>query len=581
MTGMERSPRIVRLVVIGACCASAALVAGDFQFAAADASSRKGVPEAPQPEFRTPPKLVANPSRRVPLSAVLSFETAEPVVATVEVIDGERRNTLRFAGKAAKKHVLPILGLRPDRQYRFELSLRDSGGRVARVAQTWSLTTSKLPSHFPPLRTVVSRPGQMEPGVTIFNVFQWVDDVANEGLGYIVAVDAAGNVVWFYQADHPISDVKKLRNGNLLYMRQHRVHPWTAAVEIDMLGNVVRGWYAGKRIPRGQGPKGGIRLNVDTLHHDVVETPEGTFLAITTDVRRLRAFPTSETVKGSRLAPANVVGDVIVEYQPNGKIINRWILFNLLDTRRIGYGSLSRFWDSRLYQAYARSGGTRDWSHANSLQYLPDSKSMIVSARHQDAIFKIDGKTKKVSWILANPVGWRPYWRKLLLKPVGKVEWPYHQHAPKLTPAGTLLVYDNGNYRATPFEPKRPPTRNYTRVVEYQVEEQAGTVRQIWEYRGDKSRPHYCPLFGDADLLKKTGNVLITDGGLLSDSAGRRTDKIPGDRQRARIVELNRKLGDAKVFELLIGEDGTGKYGWSVYRSERIPSLYAKSIAVP
>lgn len=530
--------------------------------------------QAFQPTFRARPKLTPNPSRRVPLAAVLEFETAQAVAAHVEVIDGDARRTLRFGDKPQTKHRLPILGLKPGREYRFELVLRNGAGQTANDAGRFEYATPALPIDFPPLKTVTSQPARMEPGITMFNVFQWINDVANEGLGYIVAVDTAGDVVWFYRADHPISDVKRLRNGNILYMRQHRVHPWTAAVEIDMLGNVVRGWYAGKRIARGQGPKGGIRLNIDTMHHDVVEAPDGMFRAITTDVRRLRSYPTSEDVKGAPLAPANVVGDMIVEYRPDGKIVNRWSLFNMLDTQRIGYGSLSRFWDSRLYQAYAASGGTRDWSHANGLQVLPGSKSMIVSSRHQDAVFKIDGRTNKVAWILANPVGWRPAWRKLLLKPVGKVIWPYHQHSPKMTSAGTLLVYDNGNYRATPFARKVPPTQNQTRVVEYAIDEEAMTVRQLWEYHGDKGKPYYCPLFGDADLLETTGNVLITDGGMLADAANRRTDKIPGDRQWARIVELDRKRADAKVFELHIGDDRGGKYGWSVYRGERLPGLY-------
>ncbi|MFQ5734920.1 MAG: aryl-sulfate sulfotransferase, partial [Planctomycetaceae bacterium] len=174
--------------------------------------------------------------------------------------------------------------------------------------------------------------------------------------------------------------------------------------------------------------------------------------------------------------------------------------------------------------------------------------------------------------ILANPAGWSPRFRKLLHKPKGKLLWPFHQHSPKLTSAGTLLVYDNGNYRAPAFKRKRPPSRNRTRVVEYAIDEKNRTVKQLWEYHGDK--PYLCPLFGDVDRLPKTGNILITDGGLITDRRNRRTDRIPADRQRARIVELDRKDSDAKVFELRIGRDKAGRFGWSVYRSERLPSLY-------
>ncbi|MCH8829380.1 MAG: aryl-sulfate sulfotransferase [Planctomycetes bacterium] len=467
-----------------------------------------------------------------------------------------------------------MLGLKPSRTYRFRLILIDAAGKTVRADQPLEHTTGPLPADFPPIRTLISKPGQMEPGVTVFNVVQWVNGAGNEKLGYIIAVDAKGEVVWYFRADHPISVVKRLRNGHLLYMRQHRVHPWSAIVEIDMLGNVIKSWYAAARIRRGKGPRNAVPLAVDTFHHDLLETPAGTFRTITTEVRRLRKYPVSETGPSLQMSPANVVGDVIVEFDRSGKILKKWKLLNLLDPQRIGYGSLSHFWDGRCYRGFAKSGGTRDWSHANSLFHDPKTKSMIVSVRHQDAVVKIDEKTNRIVWILANPHNWRGRWRRLLLKPIGPLKWPYHQHAPKITSAGTLLMYDNGNYQASPFQRKLAARENSTRVVEFAIDEKNLTVRQVWEYRGEPGERYYCPLFGEADLLEKTGNILISDGGMIFDAQNQSTDQVPGDRQWARIIELSRDGPTRKVFEIRIGDENDRRVGWSLYRGKRYPGSF-------
>ena len=524
-----------------------------------------------QPKLLKQPVLRANPNRAVPLAAIVEFIADRKVTVSAEIRDGKATRRITFAGPALQKHRLVLLGFKPARTHSIQLTLHDGKGNAVKAGKALSFTTGRLPADFPPITCPISKPDKMEPGVTMFNCFQWINDVANEGLGYIIAVDSAGEVVWYCRTDHPISDVKKLKNGDLVYLRQHRVRPWTEAVRIDMLGNVVRDWYAAARVEPGTGPANAIPLAVDTLHHDVIETGGGNLRAITTEVRRLARYPTSDSLRSAPLRPANVVGDVIVEFQPNGKIVKRWHLHDLLDTSRVGHGSCSRFWDTRCYKAYRANGGTRDWSHANGLSIDPKTGAMIVSVRHQDAIFKIDPKTDKVAWILANPSGWSAPFRKLLLKPQGTVLWPYHQHSPKITSQGTLLVYDNGNYRAPGFRRPRPASRNRTRVVEYAIDEKNRTVKQIWEYHGDK--PYLCPLFGDVDRLKKTGNIMITDGGMITDRRNRRTYQIPGDRQWARIVELDRKSSNAKVFELHIGSDKGGRFGWSVYRSERLPSL--------
>ena len=54
-------------------------------------------------------------------------------------------------------------------------------------------------------------------------------------------------------------------------------------------------------------------------------------------------------------------------------------------------------------------------------------------------------------------------------------------------PRGTLLLLDNGNRRASPFDGTAPipDAGNFTRAVEYEIDETAMQVRQVWDYGTD------------------------------------------------------------------------------------------------
>lgn len=67
------------------------------------------------------------------------------------------------------------------------------------------------------------------------------------------------------------------------------------------------------------------------------------------------------------------------------------------------------------------------------------------------------------------------------------------------------------------------------------------------------------------------GNVLVTDGGKISDAEWNPTER-PGVYRWARIVELTHTTPPEKVFELTV--KGEPPMGWHVYRADRIPSLY-------
>ena len=58
----------------------------------------------------------------------------------------------------------------------------------------------------------------------------------------LLALDARGDVIWYYNSDFRTAGIARLSNGNIL---MHRTD--FSTVEIDLLGNVVRQFYAEER----------------------------------------------------------------------------------------------------------------------------------------------------------------------------------------------------------------------------------------------------------------------------------------------------------------------------------------------
>ena len=515
---------------------------------------------------RTPPDIVGSvtnetPNESTPLVRVVSFTTSEPALVTADVSDGTRHRTVRTPEDLQTSHVIPIVGMYPGRSHTVTLALRDEAGNERGDAATVTFDSPALPDQFPPIQLVASDPSRMEPSLTLFSVFRWLPNrPSNDGL--LVAVDERGDVVWYYQTDRRIDDVRQTSRGTLLCQSGR------GPFELDALGNVIASWQATGL--EDQVSDGAVPVETDTMHHELFELPSGELVTLGTEVRSFEDYPTSETDPGAPRAAANVVGDLVLQFRPDGSISKNWKLLDILDPYRIGYRSLWGFYDHTDYRHVV--GGTKDWGHANAVIHDPSDDSLIVSVRHQDVLVKIDRETGRIIWMLGDPAGWSEPWRQYLLTPDGQpFEWSYHTHSPMLTPEGTLLLYDNGNYKALPFAKPVEAADNYSRVVEYVIDEVAKTVRQVWTYGGPGSDMSYTVFLGDANWLPQTGNVLVTEGGHVVDEQGVPLSDPNEGRKWSRIVEVTHTSAPEKVFELLVGGEETP--GWTVYRSARLDRL--------
>ena len=260
------------------------------------------------------------------------------------------------------------------------------------------------------------------------------------------------------------------------------------------------------------------------------------------------------------------VRDVIVEVNPEGRVIDEWKLMDILDPTRsdilkaLDQGAVCLNIDAKLAgqtldadaienlkkaEKFGDIVGTeagRNWAHVNSVDYDPSDDSIIISSRHQSAIIKI-GRDKKVKWILGAPRGWKGDLKGKLLTPVdanGKpldcgdaacrntdFDWTWTQHTAfrvdEMSKKGKIVVsaFDNGDARSIEQPPL--PEMKYSRAVFYEIDEKKMTVKQIWEYGKDRGHEWFSPVTSIVKYDGKTDSVLT-----YSASAGATFDVTTG-----------------------------------------------------
>jgi arylsulfate sulfotransferase len=475
-----------------------------------------------------------------PLAGVLQLTTDVPSRLSVSVNDGTTTWERRFYDYATN-HAVPLLGFKPGRSNAVTVTVHDRRRNQVTAAQPLNFATASLPADFPAITLLHSEPAKMEPGYTLFRI-----GVHNELYWYVTIVDSAGEVVW-YGASPSTADVRQLANGNLFM-------PWTNRfVELNLLGQEVNSWIVPTNLP----------INV----HDGVPTSHGTILYLSDGVEVVTNYPTSMTNSNGPRSTVNIRYQNVVEISAtNAALLHTWTPINFLDPRRITY----------MIDFYA---GAWDTEHSNAVSEDPRDDTLIMSMRMQSSVLKFSRATGQLKWILGPPENWGPAWQPYLLTPVGSpFGWQYAQHAPIITAQGTLMLFDNGNFRAIPFNPPVPDSNNYTRAVEFSIDEQTMQISQVWDCgRTNVTDRLYVDHEGYAEPEPKTGNVLI-DYSAVNYSNGVPPSPYGPTAWMVRIQEVTHEVVPQIVFDLAISMYGNTAVPYkdcTVYRAQRISDLYA------
>lgn len=459
----------------------------------------------------------------------------------------------------AAAHERVAKGFHPDTTYDVTAVLTDADGGVTTVAGG-TFTTPALPEAFPGIERHVVDAARQEPGYTLVLLRPGLTSgaVAND---YLVALDADAEVAWYLEPADPELLLHAIPEGTLLGVAADPESDGGPIHRLDWDGTKLASWT-------GDGPKDyGIPCAVSGFHHEAFFDPAaGTIVSLSKTEMDVPGIPKSYT--DPDLRPAKIGVELVFEFDPASDdcaTVSAVNLGELLDTSRIGYDSLER----------SNFDGSLDWGHGNAVWVDPTDGGMVVSLRNQDALKVLDGE---LVWILGTHVNWRAPWSEKLLTPVGDLEWQYRQHAPQLHPTepGRMLVMDNGGERSSPFEgiPLSDPSTWYSRVVEFQIDEDAQTVSQTWVLDRLGGEDFFSAFVGDADYLPATGNILATFGYLAR--VGDRTNLERGFSERSvRIVGVDYDDPTDVVLDVefvdYAAEEGAG---WTAYRGQRVPNLY-------
>lgn len=499
--------------------------------------------------FDAGPAIVRNPNERAPLVQILTATTTVPTRLEVLITGGAGPRTLTFE-TPTKSHDVALLGMRAGGAYTVEVTAIDEGGERI-TADPIAVQQVGLPPQFPEFDVTIADTSRMEPGYTLF-----IEHGTNlpDANVYLIILDPQGEVVWYNDTrlGSP-AEAHMTPEGNLRILSSGRYDRTGTIVEIDMRGELVKRYRGSSTATDGD-----IVLPVDYVHHDVHPAPNGGLFYISVEAHPQTPFPTSDTNPSAPMAPVTVMADVVVEMGPDGTLLASWSMWDLLDRTRIGYDSLqSKHWVADF------GTDAKDWLHANAVFYDAADDALLLSLRHQDAVVKFSRATGELIWILGPNANWAPEFAPYLLeRPADDFMWPYHQHAVEVTPSGTILVFDNGNNRASAFEQKLPHAVNLSRPVEYRVDETAMTVEQVWRVGDVTNRRPYAYMVGDADHQPQTGNVLTLWGAIGPDGA----DVVTWE-----LVEHTHTDPPEEVFKVVSSADRS----WiPVYRAERIPDLY-------
>ena len=407
----------------------------------------------------------------------------------------------------------------------------------------------------------------------------------------VAMIDATGAVRWYlmpdlemYDPDQPyksgiLMGFEQTADGGLVFGYGQRY------AKYDMIGREI----FNRRLP----------INYADYSHGLDAAQNGhIFLRVSSsDLRRL---------DGKRV---HTVRDVIAEVDADGKVVDEFRLFEILDPYRdnvikaldqgavclnidasqsgktLSAEELAAMDKDDKFGDIAGVGPGRNWAHVNSVDYDPTDDSIIISSRHQSAIVKI-GRDKMVKWILASPEGWKGELAKKVLTPVDKngnkikcegsvceggFDWTWTQHTAWRVDAKStkdviyVSAFDNGDARG--MEQPALPSEKYTRGVMYKINQNKMTVEQVYEVGKKEGNPFYSPVTGLAKYMadKDSFVVYYSTSGLSGPSGGMKGPIKP----HPYLAEY--KFGETDPSVLIRFQDTMGYQAWAFDLKKAFP----------
>jgi hypothetical protein len=323
------------------------------------------------------------------------------------------------------------------------------GGSFAAQNPAQTPRYATLPADFPAITVTVPASATAADGLV------FITDFTGPGLPtaapYVMMLDNRGEPVYYHKlaANQAGTDLRKWPNGQLTFYDRSvgRFHI------LDSTYATVGYYYAKWRW---------------TDHHDFQLLPNGNQRYQSYDPQQIDM---SQIVAGG-CPTATVYGLVLQELDPSRNIIfewRSWDHFAITDT------------NVDLTQPVI------DYVHGNTISSDLDG-NLVISSRHLDEITKINRQTGAVMW------RWGGKHNQFTF--INDSRGFSHQHDIRVQPNGHFTLFDNGNH----LDPE------YSRALEYVLDQERLTATLVWEYRNTPDT--YGDSMGNAQRLPN-GNTMI------------------------------------------------------------------------
>ncbi|MCP4805495.1 MAG: hypothetical protein GY884_09110 [Proteobacteria bacterium] len=301
-----------------------------------------------------------------------------------------------------------------------------------------------------------------------------------QGTTYVITlVDPLGRIVWY---DFP-EPKGNLMRALLSPAKDEIVYVWAGDQQHLDEGILVRVSLDGSERTEYAWP---------FIDHDADVLPDGTVAGIVVTEDPLLGGDVGQT-------------DDIVELDADGTLTSVWSAYDAID------------WDELPPQ------GPSNWTHANGLDYVVDGDFYLVSLKELGSIAKVHRSTGETQWFLNGQLNEFSY-------PDGTdvVQMQHQMH----WLGDSILVFDNG-----------PESRDYSRIVEIELNEETMEAEEVWEYIREPS----VKVFAKGDVHR------------FDDGATQVVWSIQGEIQlvtpdKEVIWQLNTDLGQALTFVQVIDD---------------------------
>lgn len=396
----------------------------------------------------------------------VAFVSAADGVGFVEFgLDGAFDRRTPDVPSGAPREV-PLLGLKSGRTYAARAVVVDGSG-ARHESEPMTVEVPPAPDDLPSF-VIDTRTAEAAGGYRALSVLGPVRH-------FLGIVDADGDWVWWMSVDRTqlVTQLAPSWDGTSLLWLEYPGN------EEEQPGKVRRVRLDGDGAP--------VDLSVRTGHHAFVEHEDGAIAWLGADWR-----VTDIDGVGSGL----VLTDRLYEQHPDEA--DPTARFDFFDDFPQEPARICEHSDEPVELAL---GTAFEWTHSNSLMFVPSLDSWLLNSKKADWLVRIDRATGAVVWVLHGPDG-------DFTGPSGEDLWPdadrfglwSHGHLSEAWDGG-LLMFDNGDHRDPPV----------SSVAEVHWDDTTFTAERVWEFVHPEGG--YSVALGDARRMPN-GNLLTAWGQL-------------------------------------------------------------------